>query len=258
MEVVLYNYLEDEEEDETLLATMMRNSSNEIYRRRNSQGTFKILIQGHLFDDEEKFRQYFRVSRGLFSRILSAIKEDIIKDPCNRVIKPITPTEKLCVTLRFLATGESYRSLAFQFRISHSWISTFVPIVLKAICQRLMKEAIPQLNENRLKQAAEEFYKLWNFPNCCGALDGKHIRIVKPKNSGSLYFNYKNYFSIVLLGLVDANYKFLSIDVGSYGKEGDAGIFSKSKLGKSINNSTFKFPDPMPLPGTEKVLPYVI
>lgn len=69
-----------------------------------------------------------------------------------------------------------------------------------------------------------------DFPNCVGAIDGKHVRVVCPNKSGSLYYNYKNYFSIVLLAIVDAKYKFLAIDVGSYGKEGDSGIFAKSSM----------------------------
>ena len=67
-----------------------------------------------------------------------------------------------------------------------------------------------------------------------------------------------DHFSIVLLALVDANYRFLAVDVGSYGKEGDAGIFNKSNLGKSIHNGIIKFPDPMPFPGTDTLLPHVI
>ena len=63
-----------------------------------------------------------------------------------------------------------------------------------------------------------------------------------PHNSGSLFFNYKNYFSIVLLALVDANYKFIYVDVGSYGKEGDAGIFLKSQIGQQIYDDKFNFP----------------
>lgn len=56
------------------------------------------------------------------------------------------------------------------------------------------------------------------------------IRIFSPKNSGSLFCNNKDFFSIVLLAIVDANCKFIYVDIGSYGKEGDNGIFTKSKI----------------------------
>ena len=87
----------------------------------------------------------------------------------------------------------------------------------------------------------QQFSAKWNFPNCIGAIDGKHIRVVCRKNSGSLFFNYKNYFSIVLLALVDADYKFIAIDAGSYGKEGDSGIFEKSVMGQQIRTGNIQF-----------------
>jgi len=64
-----------------------------------------------------------------------------------------------------------------------------------------------------MKDKTQEFWTRWNFPNCIGAIDGKHIRMKCPKNTGSLYFNNKEHFSLVLLALVDANCKFLVIDV---------------------------------------------
>lgn len=96
--------------------------------------------------------------------------------------------------------------------------------------------------ENQLKQIAEQFWNRWNCPNCFGAIDGKHIRIKAPQSSGSMFFNYKDYFSTVLLAIVDANYKFIAVDVGSYGKEGDSGIFKKSVMEKTIICGQFNVP----------------
>lgn len=149
-----------------------------------------------------------------------------------------------------MATGESFRSLSFGFRISHCYISKIVKEVLLAIHVQLLHVLLPPPTENDLKDRAKEFWEQWNFPNCVGAIDGKHVRIVCPSKSGSLYFNYKEYFSIVLLAIVDANYKFLAVDIGSYGKEGDSGIFSKSIMGQKIYQGTFGFPSDNELPNS--------
>jgi hypothetical protein len=141
----------------------------------------------------------------------------------------------------------SYRYLAFKFRIHHSWISVTVRQTLNAICEKLQKVAIPKPNEETLKQTADGCKRKWHFPRCCGSIDGKHIRIICPSNSGSRYFKYKDFYSIVVFALVDHNYKFLAVDVGSYGTEKDAGIFAKSPFGNNLSKA-IKFPPPGPLP----------
>ena len=75
--------------------------------------------------------------------------------------------------------------------------------------------------QNQWEKIAQDFS---NFNNCVGAMDGKRIMIRPPTNSGSYYFNYKYNFSIVLLALVDAEYKFIYVDVGCNGRKGAASI----------------------------------
>lgn len=157
-----------------------------------------------------------------------------------------------------MATGESFRSLAFQYRVSHSWISAIVKEVSTAIVKTMFHLVMPLPNVKQLKRVSDQYLLKWNFPNCVGAIVGKHIRMKAPINSGSLYYNYKEYYSMVLLAVVDAECKFIAIDVGSYGREGDAGIYLKSKIGQSIRNHTFNIPEPKALPRTNDVIPHVI
>ena len=84
-------------------------------------------------------------------------------------------------------------------------------------------------------------------PHAVGALDGKHIAIKKPKKSGSEYFNYKGYFSLVLLALFDADYKFLWVNVGASGSSSDDQIFNRSKLKTNIENGRLGLPPLEPL-----------
>lgn len=78
------------------------------------------------------------------------------------------------------------------------------------------------------KNIANDFYQRTQFTSCIGAVDGKHIRIKMPAGSGSLFYNYKHFFSILLLAVVDANYCFIAVDVGAVGKSSDSNVFKNS------------------------------
>jgi len=56
-------------------------------------------------------------------------------------------------------------------------------------------------------------------------MDGKHIVIGCPSESGSEYYNYKTDYSVILLAIVDANFKFIYIDVRTNGRLNDALVF---------------------------------
>lgn len=111
--------------------------------------------------------------------------------------------------------------------------------------------------EQEWKQIAQDFGDQWNFPNCLGAIDGKHVAIRKPYNSGSLYFNYKKFFSIVMMAVANANYEFIMVDVGINGRISDGGVISYTKFGQALADNTLRIPEPAQLPNSRKILPFV-
>ena len=76
----------------------------------------------------------------------------------------------------------------------------------------------------------------------------KHIRIHCPPEPDSQYFNYKQYNSIVLQAVVDANFKFVTVDVGACGKQSDGGIFRNSVLYQSLEARSLQVPEDTVLP----------
>ena len=81
-------------------------------------------------------------------------------------------------------------------------------------------------------------------------MDGKHIAIFNPPHSGSLFYNYKWFYSVVLLALVKHNYQFLYVNVGCQGRLSDGAVFKNSDLYRGIVSNTFNIPNPRALPKT--------
>lgn len=79
-------------------------------------------------------------------------------------------------------------------------------------------------------KTGQSFEDKWNFPNCGGAIDGKHIRIRCPPKSGSYYYNYKKFFSTVLMAVVNADYEFIYVDIGTNGRVSDGGVIEKTEF----------------------------
>ena len=98
------------------------------------------------------------------------------------------------------------------------------------------------------EQVAEGYLNKWNFPHVLGSLDGKHVACQCPPGSGSQYYNYKKFYSIVLLAMVDADYKFIWADLGGKGSASDAQIWNDSDLKEAVENGTMPLPQPRPLP----------
>lgn len=157
-----------------------------------------------------------------------------------------------------MATGASYRTLAFTFRIGTSTVLKIVREVLSAIWDVFVENHLPVPTKDNLSQVAAQYWEKWDLPNCFGAIDGKHIRMKCPQNSGSMFYNYKNFYSIVLQAVADADYRFITVEVGSYGKQSDGGIFNSSATYALLRNNKFNLPQEKPLPNTDIYFPFYL
>lgn len=142
--------------------------------------------------------------------------------------KSIPAATRLALTLRYLATGDSFQSLEFLFRIPEPTISKIVPEVLDSIYQVLANDYLKAsllftiesnqhcFNETKFCQQmstspddweaiASRYEEQWQYPHCIGAIDGRHVVMVAPPNSGSVFYNYKGSHSIILMDIADVH-----------------------------------------------------
>ncbi|KAL4149524.1 hypothetical protein QTP88_003457 [Uroleucon formosanum] len=96
----LLRNIEEEQAIIKYLITKNQNEVHEMYLAREAEGCFSVLIEKHLWRDEIKFREFFRLSWDQFNYVLNLVEEDIKTNPSIKIRKPITAAEKLAVALR--------------------------------------------------------------------------------------------------------------------------------------------------------------
>lgn len=165
---------------------------------------------------------------------------------------------KILIYFRYFATGDSFSTIGHSFRVGFSTVSKIVTEVSEAIIKIMGPMFMPEPTMQIWEESARGFYEKWQFPNCLASVDGKHVTIKCPNNSGTQNFCYLKKFSTVLLALVDPDYKFICVDVGGYGKNSDGGILEESTMGKRLEAGSLNIPQNRPLPGQQEDTPMVL
>ena len=221
-------------------------------------GQYDQLLQQLNAEDPKTHKKFLRIGIELFGEMVDRLTLPLQKMDTNmRMSYPVGL--KVACTLRHMATGQSYTDLHFGFRVAVSGISNFIPKVCKAIIETYGPEVLKcPTTPEEWKEVAQGFASKWNYHNCIGALDGKHVRIQCPTHGGSLFYNYKKFHSFILMALCDANYNFLYVDVGAEGGAGDGGTWNRCGLAMAISNKTAGLPEDECLPYDTETIPYHI
>ncbi|CAH1998880.1 unnamed protein product [Acanthoscelides obtectus] len=170
----------------------------------------------------------------------------------------ISPHERLSATLRYLATGRNYQDLKFTTVISAQAFSEIIPETCQAIYQFLHKKYMKfPTTEAEWRSIARVFEARCNIPNCIGAVDGKHVNLIPPPNSGAYYYNYKGYYSLVLMAIYDANCEFIMCDFGVNGRISDGGVIAYTQFYKKLKSGSLRLPQPSNPQNSQRELPFV-
>ena len=115
--------------------------TREWVKRREQSGYFNNIVKELKVEDRLGFREMFRMAVGDFEFILGKISQLISLRQMSNFggHLPIMPDERLALTLRYIATEESFQSLSFQFRIPLNAVS----YIIKGCCNALVDELVP-------------------------------------------------------------------------------------------------------------------
>ena len=209
-------------------------------RLERNNGWFNLVWSTY---SEQRFKKTFRVSRETFSFILARIRHALERDTVNE--EPISPECRLAIGLYRLARGDYYYTIAEMTGLGVSSVCTICSEVTRAIVENMWEDCV----NKHLPKAPEEFKtkivdmeELWQFPYCWSAVDGCHIPIKCPPGgleSCKEYHNFKNFYSIVMMALVDSKCRFIWGTCGFPGNSHDAIIFQSTQLWSDIKEGNF-------------------
>ena len=103
-----------------------------IFKERKLKGEFHALIQDLTLFDSEYFLKQFRMTSTKLEELLSWVAPKITQKSSIRR-ESIAPEQRLCVTLRYLVTGDAHVTIAASYRISPTSISTIIKKTTGAI-----------------------------------------------------------------------------------------------------------------------------
>jgi hypothetical protein len=178
------------------------------------------------------------VTQETFNNILNSIRQDIEKDIIAEL--PITPTCRLAICLYRLGRGDYLYTISELFGIGLSTVQNIVLEVSQAIVKNLWKSAVMDLfpsNTDQVTAKIIDMEQLWQFPCAWATVGGCHLPIVCPAGGSQArkeYHNFKDFYSIVMMAIVDAKDRFVWVSIGFPGNSHDSVILQSMQLWTDI------------------------
>ncbi|XP_069585015.1 uncharacterized protein [Ranitomeya imitator] len=209
---------------------------------RESCGAYHTLYS-ELNANPDNFPEYTRMSQETFWDLLGRV-QGAIRRQDTQLRRAIPAEERLLVTLRFLATGESLSSLHFQYRLGISTLSGIVVDTCRSLWNVLWDECIPYPPRKCGWKLPTYSGECVISPTVWEQWTESTYRLPNPPDLDPSSFNYKKYFSVVLMVIAYADCRFIAVDIGASGRGNDSQTFKNSDMGRHLYGKNINFPMP--------------
>ncbi|XP_036339802.1 putative nuclease HARBI1 isoform X1 [Rhagoletis pomonella] len=186
---------------------------------------------------DESFLKSFRVDKDTFKIILQKLQPHL---KTTRLPQSI----QFAAVLRFLATGSFQLCVAKDHHINigrstfGKVLHKYIPLMESVLCAENISL---QMTEPQIQQSRENFYRKYQLPRIVACIDGTHIRLLKPVQNESVFFNRKGFFSLNAMLICNHNMEILAVDATHPGSYHDSFIWKNSQaknyLSRSINDN---------------------
>jgi len=88
--------------------------------------------------------------------------------------------------------------------MDHYIVVKIVDQVSDVLWNKLSSKYLTVPDHDRFLDTAVKFQERWDFPNAFGCTDGRHNHTKCPIKAGSLFYNYRQFFSVVLQGVAES------------------------------------------------------
>ena len=183
---------------------------------------------------DEHFKRLFRVSKRFFLILYEEI-DPLYQEKYVRNNKGLGGAPRLPLSIRlgsflfFIGRDTDYFTSAYMFGINDGSMHTFV-----AEMANLIVDVFPHVirlpnSTMEIQELATEWNRFSDLKGIVAAADGCHFPIVLPRGGDSeAFYNFKGWYSILGLFVVDYKCKILIMDLGHCGSLDDSSIIKES------------------------------
>lgn len=203
-----------------------------------------LRLRDEFNSGEETFSELFGINQVQFENLYVMLRPIIHNRHILLHQKAIRPRDQIALFLRFMVAGKCYGYHSSNYDLPLVIVSSIVDKIAELILQRFQPLAMPTPSKRLWEDVTAGFMRVHKMPHCLGSVYGRFLNIV-------------NVGIRVLLLLINADQKFVIVDVGDYDTLPER-IWDNSELGSRFEYGAFELPTEPNLGEYEKYLPYVL